>query len=92
MAIPVSLEERQQWQSVVDHFNVAALSATMDEVIDRLDRLVGASLGLSDEDIDFIRGDLTSDPFLQRIRPRYPGTINRIQGFRTGLDSETRYA
>jgi hypothetical protein len=39
----------------------------------------------------FVERECRDDPFLARIRPRFPGTDTRRQGFRTGLDSAARY-
>lgn len=42
-------------------------------------------------DVASIRVDMTTDPFLKNIEPRYPSSANCIHGFRTGLDSSERY-
>jgi hypothetical protein len=68
-----------------------AVIAAMKERIGALDSIVGAALGLDEDDIAEIQRDLEADPFLKGIRPRYPGTVTRKQGFRTGLDSGERY-
>jgi len=91
LAIPVDPKELTAWRIVVDRHARDVRITEMRNMLDQLDRIVGHSLGLSDEDITFIQQDLDTDAFLQKIRPRYPGTITRKQGFRTGLDSETRY-
>jgi hypothetical protein len=56
-----------------------------------LNTLVAAALNLSDEDLQSIESDCYEDAFLKRIRPRYPGSVTRKQGFRTGLDASSRY-
>ncbi|MBV5350359.1 hypothetical protein JZU71_04295, partial [bacterium] len=63
----------------------------MQAKLNELDQLVGAGLGLDAADITFIQNELRTDPFLKGIRPRYPGTVTRKQGFRTGLNSSDRY-
>lgn len=91
LSIPVTADDIARWDAVADRFQVDAALTARATALDRLDRVVGAAFGLSDDDIDEIQRDLTTDPFLQRIRPRYPGTTTRKQGFRTGLDLATRY-
>ena len=89
--IPVTDGERAKWAAVVAQYDEDALQRGMTATLTALDAIVGECLGLTPEDIDFIRQDLDTDPFLRGIRPRYPGTITRKQGFRTGLDATDRY-
>ena len=91
MPIPVSDVEVQAWASAVAEHEEARLAADMDEILDKLDSIVGACLGLESTDSAFIKQELRDDPFLKVIRPRYPGIVTRKQGFRTGLDSSERY-
>ncbi len=63
----------------------------MQKVLSELDQVVGSALGLDADDISEIQRDMTEDPFLAGVRPRYPGTVTRKQGFRKGLDSDERY-
>lgn len=88
---PVGVDEMGRWNAVVAKHDEDAVIQAMDTALGQLDSIVGASLCLSEDDLAFIKQDLCSDPFLQGIRPRYPGTVTRKQGFRTGLDSESRY-
>ena len=91
LGIPVAVAERAAWQAIVTAHGEAALADAMAEAIAGLDVLVGECLGLDPADVVEIQGDLAEDPFLRGIRPRYPGTVTRKQGFRRGLDSESRY-
>ncbi len=91
LPIPVTVEEQQRWADILTEHGEENLAAQMVAELDKLDRLIGPALGLDQDDIDFIQSELTSDPFLKGIRPRYPGTETRKQGFRTGLNSSTRY-
>ena len=45
-----------------------------------------------DADLAIIRKEMTEDPFLKNIIPRWPATQTRIHGDRTGLDSSDRYS
>ena len=91
MPVPVTQSERDAWDGVVTAHQEGALSQAKSDAIAGLDEIVGRCLGLDSADIQEIRRDLAEDPFLRGIRPRYPGTITRKQGFRTGLDSSGRY-
>jgi hypothetical protein len=91
LPIPVTAAERQQWQATVARFAEEALIAEMERRLDELDALVGTALGLDVEEMAFVQRECREDPFLARIRPRFPGTDTRRQGFRTGLDSAARY-
>lgn len=91
MPIPATGAERAQWNAVVAEHGEDALNQAMTDTLARLDAIVGDGLGLESDDIEEIRHDLESDPFLRGIRPRYPGTVTRKQGFRTGLDATDRY-
>lgn len=91
LPIPVSVEERAQWNATLARFDEDLLELAMQEALARLDAVVGACLGLTAEDIQEIERDMQEDAFLRGIRPRYPGTVTRKQGFRTGLDASTRY-
>ena len=64
----------------------------MQQALSELDMIIGSALGLDADDVNEIQNDLRTDPFLMGIRPRYPGTVTRKQGFRSGLDSDSRYS
>ena len=91
LPIPVTAAERAAWEKVILEHQEAKLEADMAAKLNELDQLVGTALGLDAADILFIQSELRTDPFLKGIRPRYPGTVTRKQGFRTGLDSSERY-
>ncbi len=91
LPIPVEEDEHELWNVTVAQHQRDVLVKEMQQTLDRLDRIIGRALGLTDDDITEIQRDFQEDAFLQRIRPRYPGSVTRKQGFRTGLDSGTRY-
>lgn len=91
LPIPVNKSARQDYVKVVQRYRTADHQAAIDKVIDELDTIVGPALGLSVEDIAAIRKDMTEDPFLKNIKPRYPATATRLHGYRTGLGSSDRY-
>lgn len=91
LPIPVGEAESARWSGIVAAHAEDVLVAEMRDRLAELDGVVGAALGLDAADIAEIQRDLAEDSFLRGIRPRYPGTVTRKQGFRTGLDSEDRY-
>lgn len=91
MPIPQAPLEMEKWIAVVNAHQQPVLMAAMKDRIAALDAVVGTALGLDADDVAEIQRDLEADPFLRGIRPRYPGTVTRKQGFRTGLDSALRY-
>ncbi|BCO29470.1 hypothetical protein MIZ03_4393 [Rhodoferax lithotrophicus] len=92
MEIPVAATEITAWNQVIFDHQLSMIASEMEDALSTLDMVVGKALGLDEEDIQTIQGDLRTDPFLIGIRPRYPGTVTRKQGFRSGLDSEDRYS
>ena len=91
MSMPLTDDQVKGWCDIVLAHEQDAVIAVMKQRIGALDAVVGAALGLDEDDIAEIQRDLEADPFLKGVRPRYPGTVTRKQGFRTGLDSGERY-
>ncbi len=91
LPIPLTDAELEQWNTVVVHYQEEVLEQEMLDALNALDQVVGRCLGLTPTDIAEIQRDLREDPFLKGIRPRYPGTVTRKQGFRTNLGSGERY-
>lgn len=87
MPIPVSYEEIAEWNNIVQSHQKTVLEEAMLQELRALDQVVGKALGLDISDITEIQRDMVEDTFLAGIEPRYPGTVTRKQGFRTGLDS-----
>jgi len=91
LSVPVSAGELVAWDRTVEAFSPKAIQDEMRHALHELNTLVAAALNLSDEDLQSIESDCYEDAFLKRIRPRYPGSVTRKQGFRTGLDASSRY-
>jgi hypothetical protein len=68
------------------------VDAKIDAEIAKLDAIVGKALGLSAADVERIRKDMADDPFLARVRPRYPFFRPRQYGRRKNLERRDRYA
>ena len=92
LPIPATESEKQVWNKTISDFDGDRLKEEMEARLSELDNIVGGALGLSTDEIAFIRKECAEDPFLRTIRPRYPGTVTRKQGFRTGLSSSERYS
>ena len=73
-------------------FEPEALDDRIDVEVGKLDAIVGEALGLSKGDIADVQAEMTSDPFLSRVRPRYPFFRPRQYGRRINLEREHRYA
>jgi hypothetical protein len=91
LSVPVSDTELATWENVVMRYSPKALVAEKRAVLHELNAVVASGLGLTAPDLQFIESDCSNDPFLRRIKPRYPGSVTRKQGFRTGLNGSSRY-
>ena len=76
---------------LLDEFDPVFIEARVLEHVDRIDRLVGAALRLTDDDIVFIQNDMRDDPFFSCVRPRYPYFTPAQRGRRTSLERADRY-
>ena len=92
LPIPPDAETRAKFDAIVKQYRESDHASAIDGVVDKIDALIGPALGLSADDIASIRSDMTDDPFLRNITPRWPATETRIHGYRTGLDSSDRYS
>lgn len=92
LPIPPDAETRGKFDAIVKQYRESDHASAIDAVVDKIDALIGPALGLNVEDIASIRADMTDDPFLRNITPRWPATETRIHGYRTGLDSSDRYS
>lgn len=73
-------------------FEPGALEAAVFAEVDRIDGIVGEALGLSPDDIEFIKREMEEDPFLSRVQPRYPYFTPAQRGRRHNLERAVRYA
>lgn len=63
----------------------------MEREVDRIDAIVGPALGLDEADITLIQSEMANDPFLSRVRPRYPYFTPKQRGRRRNLERSDRY-
>jgi SAM-dependent methyltransferase len=57
------------------------LKQTFYDALDRLDAVVGKALGLPQADVDYIRGQMTTDGFLRELRPMLEQRGLRVQPY-----------
>lgn len=91
LPIPPDLETAQRLTALSARFATDVLEDAVEREVDRIDAIVGPALGLDDADIAFIQDEMTNDPFLSRIRPRYPFFTPKQRGRRTNLERSDRY-
>jgi hypothetical protein len=91
LQIPDTKQLAAEWDSTVQKFYTVDHDKAMRGAIAKLDALVGDCFGLTPAQIDFVRKEMATDPFLKKIQPRYPGTETRKLGFLEGLDRADRY-
>ena len=89
--VPPSEEVSALLNDTIESFATDRLESAVEQELDRIDLLVGETLGLTCEQIRFIGREMADDPFLSRIRPRYPYFTPRLRGRRMRLESATRY-
>ncbi|MXO48930.1 N-6 DNA methylase [Erythrobacter vulgaris] len=68
-----------------------AVESEVQARVDEIDQVVGLALGLTVDEIAFIEADMREDPFLSRVRPRYPYFTPAQRGRRTSLEQSSRY-
>ena len=91
LPVPDDETTAHKLRALLDEFDPARIEAKVLAHVDRIDRLVGGALGLSDDEIDFVQKDMRTDPFFTCVRPRYPGFTPAQRGRRISLESAHRY-
>ncbi|WP_420967082.1 hypothetical protein [Bradyrhizobium sp. B120] len=89
--VPADAEMAKKLEGIRRSFSLEKLDAAIEKEIKSLDEIVGAALGLSKADVSEIRRDMSEDPFLARVRPRYPFFRPRQYGRRKNLERSDRY-
>lgn len=90
--IPVSTAMVKDLTQLREKYATKKIDDSIDGEVAKLDSIVGTALGLSLADIEEIRRDMDEDPFLKRVRPRYPFFRPRQYGRRLNLERRDRYA
>ena len=90
--VPANAAMHEELQKLVEAHSPEGLDVQIEQEIDKIDALLGSALGLTGEEIAFIRSDMTQDPFLSQITPRYPFFRPQQRGRRNALSRSDRYA
>jgi hypothetical protein len=90
--IPDSPKMAEALAALREAYAPERLDDAIEAEVAKLDAIVGAALGLSSDDINEIRRDMVEDPFLARVRPRFPFFRPRQYGRRLNLERRDRYA
>mgnify|MGYP001099694755 FL=1 len=89
--IPLDSETAAALSALIASLDPVQAEADVLSQVDAIDGLVGTALGLTPDEITFIQTDMRDDPFLSRVRPRYPFFTPSQRGRRTALESGARY-
>ena len=92
LPIPMDESTAAALRDLIAKLDPATVEVQIETYVDEIDRAVGTALGLTPEEIDFIRSDMREDSFLSRVRPRYPYFTPELRGRRTSLESAMRYS
>ena len=91
LPVPQDATTAGKLRTILATFDPLAAEAAVLAQVDEIDRVVGAALGLTPEEITFVQTDMRDDPFLSRVRPRYPYFTPKLRGRRSALESADRY-
>lgn len=91
LPVPQDQKAADALKELIASFDPLAVEARVEAHVDEIDCVVGKALGLTTDDVAFIQADMRDDPFLSRVRPRYPHFTPALRGRRTSLESKTRY-
>ena len=91
LPVPQDDATAQALRDLLATFDPLAIEAQVETHVDEIDFVVGTPLGLTPKEIAFIQTDMRDDPFLNRVRPRYPHFTPALRGRRTSLESGARY-
>lgn len=91
LAIPQDIATADALRTLLASLDPAQAEIDVLAQVDAIDTVVGTALGLTADEIAFIQIDMRDDPFLSRVRPRYPFFTPAQRGRRTALESGSRY-
>lgn len=91
LPIPADAAECKRWDETLARFDLATSKQNFTGMLHKLDLIVAECFGLTAAELQAIWDDLSTDPFLSKVKPLYPGSERRIWGLLSGLDQSTRY-
>ena len=92
LPVPANAAAAERLTALSARYATDALEEAVEREVDLVDAIVGPALGLDAADIAFVQEQMASDPFLSRIRPRYPYFTPKQRGRRSRLERSSRYA
>ncbi len=90
--LPSTAEGEKVWNELSSGAIRSNAEKVKKESLEKLDAIVAEAFGLTEEEEEFIKKDLETDPFLKKLKPIEPYTQRNLRGFLSGLDSPDRYA
>jgi SAM-dependent methyltransferase len=91
LPIPPDTATADRLAALLAAFEPDALETAVFREVDRIDQVVGEALGLTPDEIEFVKRDMEVDPFLSLVRPRYPYFTPAQRGRRVNLEHGARY-
>ena len=91
LPVPKDAAAEAALAALLTRLDPLAVESEVQARVDEIDQVVGPALGLTADEIAFIQTDMRDDPFLSRVRPRYPFFTPAQRGRRTTLESSSRY-
>jgi hypothetical protein len=91
LPIPANAEVAQEVDTLISRYATDILEEAVEREVDVIDSIVGPALGLDVDEVAFVQGEMANDPFLSRIKPRYPFFTPKQRGRRTNLERSDRY-
>lgn len=90
-SVPVDEEMLAKFRALLVEFDYSRLEEQIGGEVSKIDEIVGSGLGLGRDEIRVVQEEMSGDPFLGLVRPRYPFFRPRQHGRRLGLELATRY-
>ena len=91
LSVPEDTAAEAALSALLARLDPLAVEIEVEDRVDEIDQVVGTALGLTADEIAFVQTDMRDDPFLSRVRPRYPFFTPAQRGRRTSLESSSRY-
>ncbi|WP_372992747.1 N-6 DNA methylase [Sulfitobacter sp.] len=91
LSVPEDAAAEAALSALLARLDPLAVEIEVEARVDEIDQVVGTALGLTSDEIAFVQTDMRDDPFLSRVRPRYPFFTPAQRGRRTSLESSSRY-
>ncbi len=81
----------QEYAAVVADYKRTEPTREVERILAELDTVVAPALGVSENELDFMREDLKKDPLLSKLRMRLPYQEKTVRGLLESLLASDRY-